>query len=109
LAPSTPSTVPSVSCPSASESRAREEARDGVDAQCLPNVEVKHQSDHLRLGLDDFVIRRGGVTLLHVPVPVRRAPEHTDRPLLRAVSPAVDSKGNLYVAEADPGNRVQKF
>src|SRR5262245_28097892 len=62
-----------------------EVARDRVDAQSLLNIGLTHQSDRLRLGVHDLVIRRGGVTLLDVPVPVGRAPEHTDRPVLRAV------------------------
>jgi hypothetical protein len=73
-----------------------EHAGNRVDVKTLLRVRLIHQAHDGGFGLDDLIVCRYGVTLLHVAVAVRGARQHVDRSLLRTVAlAAARPLGNL--------------
>src|SRR5207248_6033964 len=50
-----------------------QQTRNGVDAESLLRIHLKHHPHHTGLGLDDLVECRRDVTLPQVPISIRRA------------------------------------
>src|SRR3954452_5226915 len=61
-------------------------ARDGVDAQPLLRIRLKHHPDDLSFALNDLVISSRTVALSHIPIAVGSARKHIHRSLLRTMA-----------------------